>query len=135
MTGAERVLLRVGAVEFAAELAEAATTRPRTRGDCAGGPRPCPWVSCRHHLYLEVNPRNGSIKLLWPHLDPLEMRESCSLDVAERGHHTLEQVGNLMNVTRERMRQLEVKTLVRLQAAPIAAEAKSDAFAGFLDER
>ncbi len=28
--------------------------RPRTRGDCADGPRPCPWYRCRHHLGLEV---------------------------------------------------------------------------------
>lgn len=28
--------------------------RPRTRGDCKDGPRPCPWVSCRHHLLLEI---------------------------------------------------------------------------------
>ncbi|MCU0292535.1 MAG: hypothetical protein MUF10_11210 [Thermoanaerobaculaceae bacterium] len=24
--------------------------RPRLRADCQGGPRPCPWVTCRHHL-------------------------------------------------------------------------------------
>lgn len=28
--------------------------RPRTRGECKDGPRPCPWVSCRHHLLLEI---------------------------------------------------------------------------------
>lgn len=25
--------------------------RPRTRGECRGAERPCPWVSCRHSLY------------------------------------------------------------------------------------
>ncbi len=34
--------------------------RPKTRGECASGPRPCPWVSCRHHLYLDVD-KNGSV--------------------------------------------------------------------------
>jgi hypothetical protein len=24
--------------------------RPRTRGDCADGPRPCPFIGCRYHL-------------------------------------------------------------------------------------
>ena len=24
--------------------------RPRTRGDCVNGIRPCPWVGCGHHL-------------------------------------------------------------------------------------
>lgn len=28
--------------------------RPRTRADCLDGPRPCPWVACRHHLLFEV---------------------------------------------------------------------------------
>lgn len=28
--------------------------RPRTRAQCQDGPRPCPWVACRHHLLLEV---------------------------------------------------------------------------------
>ena len=28
--------------------------RPITRADCIDGPRPCPWVSCRHHLLLEI---------------------------------------------------------------------------------
>src|SRR4029077_6719314 len=27
--------------------------RPRPRGDCVGGERPCPFVSCAHHLYLD----------------------------------------------------------------------------------
>lgn len=28
--------------------------RPTKRSECIDGPRPCPWVSCRHHLLLEV---------------------------------------------------------------------------------
>lgn len=27
--------------------------RPQTRGDCVDGPRPCPWVGCRHHTYID----------------------------------------------------------------------------------
>src|SRR6185436_15449349 len=30
--------------------------RPQTRKDCKDAQRPCPWVSCKHHLYLDVNP-------------------------------------------------------------------------------
>src|SRR5262245_7942442 len=37
--------------------------RPRNRSECRDGPRPCPWVACKHHLYLDINPRTGSIKL------------------------------------------------------------------------
>lgn len=28
--------------------------RPKTRSECRDEARPCPWVSCRHHLLLEV---------------------------------------------------------------------------------
>lgn len=81
-------------------------SRPRTRGECRGmGLRPCPFVSCRYHLYLDVNEANGSVKLNFPHLEPWELDVSCSLDVAEEGGLTLEEVGNRLNLTRERIRQ------------------------------
>jgi Sigma-70, region 4 len=35
------------------------------------------------------------------------MEETCSLDVADRGGETLEAVGAYLNITRERVRQLE----------------------------
>jgi hypothetical protein len=81
--------------------------RPVTREECRNGPRPCLYVSCKFHLYLDVNPENGAIKLNFPHLEPWEMTESCALDVAERGGMSLEELGKLLNVTRERARQLE----------------------------
>src|SRR5690242_9520574 len=31
--------------------------RPRTRGECAEGARPCPFLTCVHHLYLDVSPK------------------------------------------------------------------------------
>jgi hypothetical protein len=83
------------------------TSRPRTRGDCRYGPRPCPWVSCRHHLYLDVNPRTGTLKINFPHLDLSDMPETCALDAADRGGLTLDTIGQLMNLTRERVRQME----------------------------
>jgi hypothetical protein len=88
--------------------------RPQTRAECREGPRPCPFVSCRYHLYLDVSRRTGSIKLNFPDLEVWEMPVSCALDVAEDGGATLEDVGAIMNVTRERIRQLEVTALERL---------------------
>jgi hypothetical protein len=38
-----------------------AIPRPRTRGDCLQEARPCPWVSCRHHLLLEVAASKGGL--------------------------------------------------------------------------
>jgi hypothetical protein len=67
--------------------------------------RPCPWVSCTHHLYLDVLDR-GSIRFNFPSKEPWEMTESCTLDVAERDGATLDEVGKTINITRERVRQL-----------------------------
>ncbi len=90
--------------------------KPVTRADCASGERPCPFVSCKHHLYLDVSARTGAIKLNFPDLEVWEMVETCALDVADRGGTTLEEVGAIMNLTRERIRQVEVKGLAKLEA-------------------
>jgi len=89
--------------------------RPATRADCKEGMRPCPWVSCKYHLYLDVNPETGSIKLNFPDIEVWGMRETCALDVADRAGITLEEVGEIMNLTRERVRQVEVRGLLKLK--------------------
>jgi hypothetical protein len=89
--------------------------RPQSRAECQSMPRPCPYVSCSHHLYLDVNPSSGAIKLNFPHLEVWEMRETCALDVADRGGITLEEVGEILNLTRERIRQVEVRGLGRMR--------------------
>jgi len=91
--------------------------RPVTRGECENDIRPCPWVACKHHLYLDVNPETGSIKINFPDLEPWEMSETCALDVADRSGITLEEVGEIMNLTRERIRQVEVRGLLKLKMA------------------
>jgi hypothetical protein len=90
--------------------------RPSVRNECAEAMRPCPFVSCKHHLYLDVSARTGAIKLNFPDLEVWEMTETCALDVADRGGTTLEEVGAIMNLTRERIRQVEVKGLAKLSA-------------------
>jgi len=90
--------------------------KPKARVDCVDGPRPCPFVSCKHHLYLDVSSRTGAIKLNFPDLEVWDMAETCALDVADRGGTTLEEVGAIMNLTRERIRQVEVKALAKLDA-------------------
>lgn len=89
--------------------------RPQTREDCLNRTRPCPWVSCKYHLYLDVNPTTGSIKINFPHLNVWEMTHTCALDVADRGGITLEEVGQILNLTRERIRQVEVRGLGKLR--------------------
>ena len=73
---------------------------PRTRGDCANGPRPCSWTACRHHLAGTVRGTPG---------------ESCTLDVADRGGATLEEISRALGVTRERVRQIEEAGLAHLR--------------------
>src|SRR5262245_54908905 len=90
--------------------------KPRVRSECADGPRPCPYVSCKYHLYIDVSARTGALKLNFPDLEVWELGESCALDVADRGGTTLEDVGAIMNLTRERIRQVEVKALAKLEA-------------------
>lgn len=109
-------------------------SRPRTRGDCVQGIRPCPWVSCRHHLYLDVHP-NGTMKVNHPEKTLEQMADTCSLDVADReGGITLEETGRLMNVTRERIRQIEARVLkqVRDTSEPLR-DMMGDGFPGERD--
>lgn len=102
--------------------------RPATRAECVDGSRPCPFVSCKHHLYLDVTPKTGAIKLNFPDLEVEQLTESCTLDVADRGGATLEEVGAIANITRERIRQIEVKAL-----ALIAASDEADVLREFVD--
>lgn len=80
--------------------------RPKNRSECRHAAKPCPFVSCRHHLYLEVN-NTGEIHYNFPDKEVWEIGETCSLDVADRGDHTLEEVGKILELTRERIRQNE----------------------------
>jgi Sigma-70, region 4 len=103
--------------------AATAEDRPRTRADCVAGVRPCPYVGCGHHLYLRVS-KDGIVRLNFPGLEPGDLAETCTLDVAERGGLLLEEVGTVMGVTRERVRQIEEQALAKL-AGYAADDARS----------
>lgn len=93
--------------------------RPKTRADCVKGLRPCPFVSCSHHLYLDVKEtiKADSLRINWPCLQPDEMEETCVLDAVDRNLDgmTLEEIGNRMNITRERVRQIEKDIITKLR--------------------
>jgi len=103
--------------EEASLLSELHDTRPRTRADCVSSARPCVFVSCKYNLYLDVNPETGSIKLNFPDKEIWELEYTCALDVAEKGGITLEEVGEIMNLTRERIRQVETRGLEKVRTA------------------
>lgn len=116
-TIATRELARLNAAENI-DAAPADIKRPKTRGDCVDGMRPCPFISCKHHLFLDVNERTGSLKLNFPDgapdIDPAQlevMPATCSLDVADEGGASLSRVGEVMNLTRERVRQQQERII------------------------
>ena len=87
--------------------------RPRTRGECPEA-RPCPFVSCRHHLYLDVKP-TGSLRILDAELE--DLADTCSLDAADRGPLSLDAVAARLGITKERARQIEAQALRSLAHA------------------
>lgn len=96
------------------ELARVAKMKPKVRGDCTGSPRPCPFVTCRFNTYLDVT-EQGSLKVNWPGVELSALPSTCALDLADRGPHTLDQVGQVLNLTRERLRQIEARALRKLK--------------------
>jgi len=87
--------------------------RPKTRLECKDGPRPCPWVSCRYHLYCEVSSR-GKLLIFHPEVELENMQASCALDFCEE-ERTLDEVANVYGLTKERVRQIEERALCKLR--------------------
>lgn len=92
--------------------------RPKTRGDCKDSIRPCPWVGCRHHLYLNVNEDTGSMTQNFPKTPVWDLTESCSLDLADANPDglKLESMAGFMELTKERIRQIEEQAKDQLRA-------------------
>ncbi len=80
------------------ERVRLSTLSPKTRGDCLPGghneARPCRWRGCYWHME--------------------NAKASCVLDVADNGGTTLEEVGEILGVTRERVRQIEAVAVQKL---------------------
>jgi hypothetical protein len=112
----------------AAEPDDGLRRLPMVRGDCLESERPCGYVSCRWHLFLDVT-KIGNIKINFPHLvDPDgtprldEMVDTCALDIADRGGETLNRLGKRMNITRERIRQIVKSIIKKLRGTPAFSE-------------
>ncbi len=112
---------------------------PRTWGECQtilGATDPCPFVRCRHHLAADVMPqwspsRDPAVKVNFPQLETaIDLPETCSLRAASLNPDgmTLEQVAELMNITRERIRQIEEGAMdkARQHMIPFAPDGSYD---------
>ena len=106
--------------------------RPRTRSECANVARPCPYVSCRHHLYLDIQ-SNGKLRINHKNREPGELQHSCSLDIADRGARDrcnpflapyqaerpfvldYSEVGVLLGITGESVRLIEKRAFAKLR--------------------
>lgn len=94
--------------------------RPRTRGECVDGVRPCPHLSCRYSLRIDLV---GSNVFVLGALaddddetdDDPAVTPSCALDVAEEGGVTLEEIGELLQLSRERVRQIEAAAIAKVE--------------------
>lgn len=101
-------------------------TYPTTYGECVerrlgGEENPCHFVRCKWHLAIDIHPETGAIKINHPGaldadgaLDLRAMPATCALHLSLE-EHTLEQVGALINITRERARQIETRGLALLK--------------------
>lgn len=90
---------------------------PATRAECVDAPRPCPFISCRHHLWLieqrdrPGNPDRGAQGAAALH----PMGPSCSLDVAVKAH-SLNEVASILGVVPTRIHQITLLAIKKLRA-------------------
>lgn len=88
---------------------------PRTRGECESVRRPCPFVSCKWHMAIDAGERPGRVTINFPDVEPTAIPATCALDIADEGGSTLERVAEVMNMTRERVRQIEEQALAKVR--------------------
>lgn len=94
--------------------------KPITRADCENIPRPCPFVSCRYNLYAD-HMESGKFKKNFKNKEPHQMKSSCALDIADEGEHDLHEISLIVDLSKERVRQITEQALIK-----VIKEIKSD---------
>lgn len=98
----------------------AGEARPLVRSDCQGGVRPCPWVGCRHHLFLEVDAA-GALHVPVG-TQPWQLEHSCALDLAREGGLSAQEVGDALRLSHTAVLQIERRALAKAMRDPVFAE-------------
>jgi len=88
---------------------------PKRRRDCPPLPELCPFIECRYHLWTDRVHR-GRVMILAASSAYGDPAHFCALHEADQGPKTLEQVGVVYGVSRERIRQLEAESMAVLRA-------------------
>lgn len=94
---------------------------PKTRAGCSEIPRPCPFIRCRYHMLWVMLEGGCKYNHKYRHLagDPLarfsdreilkmifSMPETCVLDVADEGFHTLQEIADLLDLSYQRIHSM-----------------------------
>lgn len=114
------------------QYAEEHVSQLPDRSECRGGYRPCPMVSCRYHLLLHVTeygaltrPYARTLSVAKSSVATVErwidaaaryvevMPETCALDMADRGESSMVVIGEILGITRERVRQVAESAFAR----------------------
>lgn len=99
--------------------------RPRTRGECPPRSEPCPFVTCRFHLWTDrVLDRRRRVVDFRETAAWGDEEHTCVLRQADHGGLTLDQIARIYGLTRERIRQVEADALVQCRrlASPALRE-------------
>jgi len=112
---------------------------PSTYGECLSRAlgtltQPCWYLRCRYNLLLDIDPRSGSYKVTWPDLTSGAYGDeyhalpahTCALHEAAHGGLTVHELGLMLNLTRERVRQIETKALHALRGLSDLVRAVDD---------
>ncbi len=89
-------------------------TRPTIRAQCPDV-RPCPFVGCRYHLYIDVD-EDGQIKYNFPHMEPWELHHSCALDIAEKSSEMNSQIdiARITGISKNIIKKIEDSAIEKL---------------------
>lgn len=91
-------------------------SRPVNRSECRDAERPCPYVGCRYHLFLDIM-ATGSIRFNFPGCQPSDLIHSCALDIADAGKHDLQDIAVLYGMTRGRAVEILDEAIEKIRTA------------------